>query len=398
MSKYKVVNGRKVYSEPSLPGVWRATEKGSWLVRGRKKDSRTGKLKEVKSFVEANMAKQAFKMLQAMLDKEAAEEKKDAKSFKAYANDLFARKKILGDIKSRAGEDRWRGCLDVHLIPAFGNILMAELTREDFLNWQIKKAKLVKAGKLSPVTFNGWLSILRVIIGTAEMELDLPVSPLRGIKPLDVSEHRTYTRENPNSIPVDRIGEFLKLVKEQYPGQYAAIYLGLATGLRPSSIRPLRRRGPNADILWEEGTLLVRRSHTRGQDVMNKTKVSRDGVIHLPKGVLDVLKWHQEEVILGTRQRFSDLLFPTYQGKFHGGTWLVAPFKDCGAQLKLGYTLSPRCLRRTFQNVCRAAQVNDLITRSISGHSTVEMQQHYSTVNAEEQRSAVGQVIQLFKA
>jgi hypothetical protein len=39
--------------------------------------------------------------------------------------------------------------------------------------------------------------------------------------------------------------------------------------------------------------------------------------------------------------------------------------------------------------------VNDLVTRSISGHLTEKMQHHYSTVNADEQRAALAKVISL---
>jgi hypothetical protein len=41
---------------------------------------------------------------------------------------------------------------------------------------------------------------------------------------------------------------------------------------------------------------------------------------------------------------------------------------------------------RTFQDLCRAAQVGVLVTRSISGHATEAMKRHYSTVAPEEQR------------
>ncbi len=47
-----------------------------------------------------------------------------------------------------------------------------------------------------------------------------------------------------------------------------------------------------------------------------------------------------------------------------------------------------RALRRTFQDFARAAQVNDLVTRSISGHLTERMQHQYSTVNGGEHRAA----------
>jgi hypothetical protein len=38
---------------------------------------------------------------------------------------------------------------------------------------------------------------------------------------------------------------------------------GLARGrVRPSTLRPLRRTGPTPDVLWDQGVVLVRRSHT----------------------------------------------------------------------------------------------------------------------------------------
>ena len=55
---------------------------------------------------------------------------------------------------------------------------------------------------------------------------------------------------------------FLASFWRMYPQHFALIYMMLVTGLRPSSLRPLRRRGPHCDVLWEEGVLLVRRSHT----------------------------------------------------------------------------------------------------------------------------------------
>jgi hypothetical protein len=40
-------------------------------------------------------------------------------------------------------------------------------------------------------------------------------------------------------------------------------------------------------------------------------------------------------------------------------------------------------MRRTFQDLARAAEVRDIVTRSASGHSTEAMQRHYSTVSGQ---------------
>jgi len=54
--------------------------------------------------------------------------------------------------------------------------------------------------------------------------------------------------------------------------------------------------------------------------------------------------------------------------------------------------VSPRTMRRTFQDLARAASVGDLVTRAVSGHQTEDMQRHYSTVRAEEIRGSLRRV------
>jgi hypothetical protein len=36
--------------------------------------------------------------------------------------------------------------------------------------------------------------------------------------------------------------------------------------------------------------------------------------------------------------------------------------------------VAPRAMRRTFRDLARAAEVNDLVTRAIDGHATESMQ------------------------
>jgi hypothetical protein len=54
-----------------------------------------------------------------------------------------------------------------------------------------------------------------------------------------------------------------------------------------------------------------------------------------------------------------------------------------------------RSLRRTFQDLCRAASVHDFVARSISGHATLEMQRRYSSVDGAEVRNGLAKVISL---
>ena len=175
--------------------------------------------------------------------------------------------------------------------------------------------------------------------------------------------------------------------RELYPQHYALILLGFVTGLRPSSLRPLRRKGPEADIDWTTGELLVRRSHSRRQKIMNRTKQKVDGSITLPLAVLDILREHV--ATLKGKAAESDLLFPSAVGGYRTRTGLTKPFAAIVEALKLPFKLTPKGMRRTFNDVAREAGTHDVVTRSISGHQTEEMQRHYSTARGSEQRAAL---------
>ncbi len=97
----------------------------------------------------------------------------------------------------------------------------------------------------------------------------------------------------------------------------------------------------------------------------------------------------------------SELLFPAPPTKWNRGggyrstSCLDKMFEHVGTLLGLGYEVTPKCMRRTYQDLCRAANVADIVTRSISGHATPEMQRHYSTVSADEQRTGLARVIDI---
>jgi hypothetical protein len=64
-----------------------------------------------------------------------------------------------------------------------------------------------------------------------------------------------------------------------------------------------------------------------------------------------------------------------------------------GAALRGGG--DPGTAAKTFNDLMRTAQAEALVTRSISGHLTERMQEHYSTVSGAEQRARIAKVIDL---
>lgn len=385
-----------IAATPSKPSVWRRKE-GGYLVRARAKDPRTGKLKEVKRVLRNVDAAGAYARLQAELRTIRQGNQAIAPCklrFCDYAVSLVERKVKTGEIKSAVSRQQWANDLRVHLLPAFGLLYMDQIRRADLEAWRSQVVGLIESQQYSPATANGWLDKLRVVVNSAYLELELDRNPIAGFKPFDTSTRPTYTEEQPNSLSASEVREFLRAVREQYPQHFAVIALGFATGLRPSSLRPLRRKGPECDVLWEDGAILVRRSHTLKQEVMNKTKTGLRQKLALPPDMMDILRWHVMRLPAGPRGE-SDLLFPGKAGGLSGSCTLAYLYRRLMPKLGLKKRITPRAMRRTFQDLARQAEVRDVVTRAVSGHATESMQRHYSTVTADEMRHNLAKVVSL---
>jgi integrase len=246
-----------------------------------------------------------------------------------------------GKIKSAKTRQRWGHTL-THLIEGtkgvqgLGEYFIDEIRPVHIAQWRDGIAGLIDKGEYQATTINGWLSILRVVFKAATWKFQLAKNPMDGIENFDTSDHVTYTEEEPNSLTPEEAKAFLDCLRELYPQHFAMTYLAMATGLRPSSLRPLRRAGAFADILWDKAVLLVRRSQTVGDEVMNKTKTAIRQTIALPKEVIEVLRWHVATQLSTPEQQASDLVFPSVRGSYRSPSVLNKPFADVAGQVNLG--------------------------------------------------------------
>jgi len=65
-------------------------------------------------------------------------------------------------------------------------------------------------------------------------------------------------------------------MKERHPEHYAMTFLGFVIGARPSNLRPLRRSGPEGDVLLSLATLMgppIARVMGPGEDSSNRPAV-----------------------------------------------------------------------------------------------------------------------------
>lgn len=391
-------------SPTKLPGVWKRKE-GGFLVRGRTKDPTTGTSKEIRKVLHVETEATALKWLEDELERVrsgASADKPRKTRFADYAISLAERKLITKEIKSARGRERWKYTLE-HLIggtedvTGFGELFIDDIRPAHIEAWRTGIARLIGAKKYAPTTANGWLFVLRHILKRAKRELQLPFNAAEGVPSFDTSEHETYTEEEPNALTSEETAAFLACMKDEFPAQYAMTFLGFATGLRPSSMRPLRRNGATPDVLWDSGVILVRRSHTLKDEFMKTTKTGLRQRITVPAEVMDVLRWHIDTQLLTPEQKSSELLFPADDGTFRSECFLTKAFGVVSELIGLKKKFTPRGMRRTFNDLARVANVEALVTRSISGHLTEQMREHYSTVSPTEQRESIGRVLRLVK-
>jgi Ribonuclease toxin, BrnT, of type II toxin-antitoxin system len=112
--------------------------------------------------------------------------------------------------------------------------------------------------------------------------------------------------------------------------------------------------------------------------------------ITVPSEVMGVLRWHLATQLTTPEQKASELLFPAEDGAMRSVSFQKKAFATIGALIGLKKRITPRAMRRTFNDLARAANVEAIITKSISGHQTDRMREHYSTVTPDAQRRSIG--------
>lgn len=403
--------GYEMAQKATRPGIYRL-KAGGHFVRARVSD-RTGHLREVTAALhDAKTVPEAQKVLDALVDDARAEAKGRAPSrqlWSVFAASLLEERVARGTIGSASTVERWQDALDDYLVPAFGHLPATDVSRAHIDRWltrtvlpwmsagktiQRKRKNGTPIGKpllvkLKATTVNGILRILATICEAARVKFDLVKSAFDGIEFLP--EGRIYTREKPNALAPDVVPKFLAVAREKYPQHYLMILLGFVTGARPGELRAIRRKGEHSDIDWKAGVIDIRRSHSRGHVVMDRTKTKADRTIALPPALLDEVHRHIAALPEGAAQK-SDLLFPTEDGKLRARTVLAKPFAAIMKALGLSTHVTPRAMRRTFNDLAREIGLAAVITRSISGHKTEAMQMHYSTARDAEQLDALAKV------
>ncbi len=175
--------------------------------------------------------------------------------------------------------------------------------------------------------------------------------------------------------------QFIAVINHVTKPWRALVLFLVTTGLRWSEASGLRW----TDVDLELGEATIVRSNDRGEPVDSvKTTGSNRTVPVLP----------EVAELLGKRR--TGLVFPNGKGKLHRGYPLIKVLttacKAAGAP-----RVTAHGLRRTFNNLARQLTSREVL-KSITGHMTDRMVEHYSMVGSAEQMraaKAVGGVLKV---
>lgn len=245
------------------------------------------------------------------------------------------------------------------ILPVLGDLYLDSITPADVSGYVA--GRVADAGIKGGNTVLNELRLLRTIARDTVGEGYAESYWCDRVKPPKV---QGYTREKPNLLTA---AQFQAII-DHIPKQWRGIVLFIATtGLRWGEASALHWE----DVSLDAGEATIKWGNDRGKLVTVKTKSSNRVVPVLP-----------EVAALWGLRRARGLVFPTRRGTLHRGTPLRKVLTQ--ACTKAGVPrITAHGLRRTFNNLARRSTSREVL-KSITGHSTDAMVEHYSHVETDE--------------
>ena len=292
-------------------------------------------------------------------------------TFATYAEQWLAQR----ELKDRT-RDHYRKLLDRHLLPAFGNQPLTEITADTVRTWH------ARFGVATPTQRAHCYGLLRTIMGTAVSDGHAPVNPcvLRG-----AGIAKRVHKIRPATLPE------LEVITNAMPGRYQAMVL-LASwcAMRIGELTELRRK----DIDLIDEVVRVRRAVVRvGGQFRVTTPKSQNSIrdISIPPHLLPAIEAHLDKYVSPDDDA---LLFPArHGGHLAPGTLYLSfyPARDKAGRPDLRW----HDLRHSgaVMAALTGASLAELMGRL--GHSTPEAALRYQHVAKGRDREIAAQLSKL---
>lgn len=187
------------------------------------------------------------------------------------------------------------------------------------------------------------------------------------------------------TLSVDELGKLLEAVRLYSPQRYAEVAMLATTGMRPSELYALTW----ADIDYAAQTIHVTKAVWGGVVSTTKTGASRE--VPLATQTAEALRAHRKELIRKNHPGIpSGLVFPSDAGTHREPSSLKKCLDMAREDAKITQRVSPQVLRRTFNTLLIAYNVDRIVIRATMGHSSEQMTERYAGVPMPMKLAAVG--------
>lgn len=163
-----------------------------------------------------------------------------------------------------------RGTLDQHILPAFKNRQLAEITRADLLAFRGELGKLTKKNgdTLSPSRINHIMTPLRMLLAEASERYEF-VTPFRNIKPLRLP------KLDIQPFSLEEVQQILDAVRQDWHPYLAVRFF---TGMRTGEVNGLEWK----HVDFDHDLILVRQTIVKGKLENTKTDGSMRDIPMVP--------------------------------------------------------------------------------------------------------------------
>ncbi|MCA9537001.1 MAG: site-specific integrase [Myxococcales bacterium] len=347
------------------PGVQRIAP-GRYQLRLKKKDPRTGKMRDTYRRVDAQSDVHASET-RAQLLREVMSPSAPARVRVADAATSWLRSKL--STLRPSTRDTYALALD-HLVNGLGDFYVDAVTLQDLATWRDSMV-----GK--PVTINGRLRVAKTFF--ADMSADTgQASPAARLRTLPVPER---TDDESNVLSREELTRVLHALRADSPQWYPLILTLVLTGMR---------FGEATALEWDDikdDRIHVVRAQVRGKVGPTKTKTRR--TVPLLPELAAILREHRLDLVRRQAPGLDEgRVFPSAVGTYLRTPGVRKAFIKALAAAGVRRRVTLHGMRRTLNNELRKS-ADGMVVRAITGHVTEAMTEHYSHVAFEERLAAV---------
>lgn len=300
-------------------------------------------------------------------------------TLRSFAPSWLERKVLRGDIEKLTA-DRYATSLD-RLSVRLLDTPVAQLGPADVEAWLLAARK----EGFAPRTVNAWKAVLGTVLADAGRELGLTRNVAREVRSLRVPPNL----EEPNALrPAELRALLAVLRRDAHRLLYLAALTQAFTGLRWGEVSALRWE----DLDREERVLLIRRKACRGE-LVPSTKTGKARLVGVPDLLLAELDAHRKWVDeVGPPGSASGLIFFSKVGTPLASARISGALRAAREEAGILARFTSHGLRRTLTDLLRRARVDPVIAKSLVGHATDRMREHYSSVLPDEARETAERV------